>query len=155
MIYKEGYCFLNAYINRSNHYCDKKLKYVIGSVSFNGFCEYGGVDWDITAFRKKHDTKSLHWDAHAWLEDDDGRIYDYIFPHYNYSAEVNTGEQLKVPNGTLWEGIAKDDAASLGVCFYPASKKTQFAILLSLAIWLYKTKEDIANGSAKWIVNMD
>jgi hypothetical protein len=130
--YIEGNCFLNAYVNKRNYYKSKNLKMVFGSIAFNSFYEYGGKKWTAKDFAKKHEPGSYVWDAHAWLEDADGNVYDKIFPFYNFSAKVNTGSKMRVKNNTVWEGISKAEAQSEGVTFRPADKETQTMIFISL-----------------------
>jgi hypothetical protein len=141
LTYAKGNCFINAYINKRHHYKDKNLRYVIGSVAFNGFFEYGGRNWGLADFKKKNTPGSYVWDAHAWLEDDEGNIYDYIFPFYNYSAEVNTGSKMKVADNTLWEGISPSKAKKMGVEYVKADKETQTAIFVSILKHCSKMEE--------------
>ena len=77
-----------------------KLKLVIGSLGLNGHFEFGGKDWKMKEFKKKPS------DSHAWLEDKDGNVYDYIFNHYGECAE-HWGKTVSFP--LKWEivGISK------------------------------------------------
>lgn len=131
LTYTSGNCFFNAYINKRHYYKGKNLKLVIGSVSFNGFFEFGGETWGLKEFVARHSHGHI-WDAHAWLEDEEGNIYDKIFSFYNYSAKVNTGSELKVATGTVWEGISPQQAKKQGVVYVKADKDTQTAIFISL-----------------------
>jgi hypothetical protein len=143
LTYTSGKCFYNAYINKRNFYKDRNLKLVFGSVSFNGFFEFGGETWGLKEFEARHIKGSHVWDAHAWLEDEDGNIYDKIFPFYNYSAKVNTGSELKVASETVWEGISPYQAKKQGVVYVKADKETQTAIFLSL-LPFYKANDGSA-----------
>ena len=150
LTYKNGNCFINAFINKRHTYKDKNLKMVIGSVAFNGFFEFGGRHWGLADFNKRHTPGSVVWDAHAWLEDDDGNIYDYIFPHYNYCAVVQTGSKMKVADNTLWEGITPYNAKKMGVEYVKADKETQTAIFISLYKHCVATEEGLQKGTASW-----
>jgi hypothetical protein len=141
LTYKAGECFFNAFINKRHYYKDKKLKMVIGSVAFNDFFEFGGRHWGLKDFGESHPAGTAIWDAHAWLEDDDGNIYDYIFPHYNFCAVVQTGEKMKVADDTLWEGISPSDAKALGVEYVKADKDTQAMIFICLLKHSIATEE--------------
>ena len=148
LTYNEGECFVNAFINKRNYYKSKNLKYVIGSVSFNGFFEFGGKNWGPKEFEKRH-TKGTHiWDAHAWLEDEEGNIYDFIFPFYNYSAKVNTGRELKVAKNTLWEGISRAEAKEMGVEYIAADKVTQTAVFISILRICMDMEDRIKDGKS-------
>jgi len=131
LVYKSGDCFINAFINKRNAYKDKDLKMVFGSVAFNGFFEYGGKDWGLKEFEARHTSGSYCWDAHAWLEDKDGNVYDKFFTFYNYSALINTGKVTAIPNNALFEGVSKTKAKALGVEYVPASRKVQRAIFMT------------------------
>jgi hypothetical protein len=151
LTYKDGQCFFNAFINKRHTYKDKNLRYVIGSVSFNGFFEFGGKTWGLADFVKKHTPGCPPaWDAHAWLEDDDGNIYDYIFPHYNCCAVLQTGSKMKVADNTLWEGISPSNAKKMGVEYVKADKETQTAIFISLYKHCVATEEGLQKGTASW-----
>lgn len=136
LTYISGNCFINAYINKRNAYKDRNLRLVFGSVSFNGFFEFGGENWTLEDFKRKHIPGTPIFDAHAWLEDNDGNIYDKVFSHYNFCAEVQSGKKLKVPNGTVWEGILPSQAMELGLKYVKADKKTQTYIFLELLPFL-------------------
>jgi hypothetical protein len=154
LTYKESNCFINAYINKNNAYKTKNLKYVIGSVAFNGFWEFGGEKWGKKEFEARHTKGTVCWDAHAWLEDEEGNIYDQVFPFYNYSAKVNTGKKTKVADGTLWEGISKAEAAALGITYKAADKETQVAIFISLFSWLRDVEANLKSGKSSWMGSM-
>ena len=131
LIYRLDNCFQNAFINKRHALKGHNLRYVIGSVSFNDWFEYGGEDWTLEDFQKNK--KGPHrWDAHAWLEDENGRVYDKIFKHYNWCAKKATGKETKIPDGTFINAVSKERCASLGVRYIPADKATQTAIFTSM-----------------------
>ena len=156
LIYYESHCFINAYLNKRHHYKNKNLKYVLGSLAFNGWCEYGGKDWKKDDFFKKH-TAPISFDAHAWLEDEEGNIYDCIFPHYNYCAYVNTGKPMEI-DGRLMEldeqfvleGVPKSQCEAYGLNYYPADKETQTAIFIKMYPFLRSTEEKLQSGKCEW-----
>jgi len=141
LTYIEGNCFVNAYTNKRNAYKTKSLRLIIGSVAFNNFWEYGGEQWGLQDFKQKYKAGPVPcFDAHAWLEDDEGKIYDKVFPLYNLSALIHTGKKTKAVNGTLWEGISKSDAEALGFTYKAADKDTQAFIFLELHPFLKATE---------------
>ena len=88
LIYEEQRCWYNAIIN-ANAYRNVyglDLKWVVGAlklhsskgcVGSNGFMNYDGT----FTLRQPEDLEE-HWDdTHAWLEDDEGNVYDYVTKH--------------------------------------------------------------------------
>ena len=130
--YTPGNCFFNAYLNKTRAYKHMNLRLCFGSVAFNGFFEYGGRNWTLTDFKARHTPGTYVFDAHAWLEDDDGNIYDKVFGHYNYCAMVQTGNRMKIDDDTLWEAVSPQHAKEMGVEYVKADKETQTYILLEL-----------------------
>lgn len=146
LVYKSGDCFINAFINKRHAYKDKNLKMVFGSVAFNDFFEYGGKDWGLKEFEARHVPNSYCWDAHAWLEDEDGNVYDKFFSFYNYSALVNTGKVTAIPNDTVFEGISKAEAKVMGMTYKPADKNIQTAIFISVLKHLQSMEKLLMDG---------
>jgi len=142
LYYQSGSCFHNAYINKNYHYKDRNLKLVIGSLSFNGWTEYGGKNWKLADFIK-NSPGGRSWDAHAWLEDEDGFIYDKVFSSYNTVAKKRTGEELNEEllegNGLLVEADP-DWVEEAGLTYTPADKETQKHILAALMPHLKETE---------------
>lgn len=146
LTYKEGNCFINAYINKTHYYKDKKLRMVYGSLGMNDWFEYGGKNWTLKDFKKKQE--GWRWDAHGWLEDSDGNVYDYAFEWYNEVAEINTKRGINIEG--LIEGKSKDELKSLGLTYVEATKDISLAIFLSQKDTLIKVVDDLKNGRAKW-----
>jgi len=116
--YRLQKCFINSMNARHvlEQLADTKLKIVIGTMSVNGFMEFGGS--------AKHMEKNMD-DSHVWLEDEDGNVWDYVFEHYNHYAEVNTGRSLPAASFML-TGVSKQDADEIyGVRYAPVSKSLQ------------------------------
>lgn len=59
------------------------LHLVAGSLGMNGHYEYGGKDWVDSDFKKQNYT-----DAHVWVEDKEGRIYDYISEEWTFCCKI-------------------------------------------------------------------
>lgn len=135
LLYRSGYCFHNAFINQNYHYKERGLKLVIGSLSLNGWTEYGGENWTLADFIK-NSPGGRSWDAHAWLEDEDGFIYDKIFDSYDWVAKKRTGTPLALadaPADGVLDCADPDYVADLGLIYTPADEATQKHILA--AIW--------------------
>jgi len=146
LVYKSGDCFINAFINKRHAYKDKNLKMVFGSTAFNGFFEYGGKTWGLKEFLARHTPGTTVWDAHAWLEDEDGNVYDKFFSFYNFASKVQTGKATEVPNDTVFEGISKAEAKAMGVEYVPADKETQTVIFIDLLKHMMKIEGMLLNG---------
>ena len=121
-------CFYNAYINKRNCYKDLNLKLVIGSIAYNGWFEFGGEHWRKEDFLDNRNGNA--WDAHGWLEDEDGNIYDYIFDEDNAVSLYRTNKPIK--HLGLIEKASKYQCSKWGLTYVPADKETQTAIFLDL-----------------------
>jgi hypothetical protein len=95
-------CYWNAEYNKEEleKESGRKLKIVYGSLGLNGFFEFGGRDWDVKDFYPNP------FDSHAWLEDSDGNVYDYIFDLY---GRWIASRKIKVsfPTSCLIRGASK------------------------------------------------
>ena len=77
--YEFGYCTQNALKTLERGIIKAEgLHLVAGSLGMNGHYEYGGKDWIDSDFKKKN-----YKDAHVWIEDSEGRIYDCILPEWS------------------------------------------------------------------------
>ena len=83
--YHFGMCFLNTHVNQRGAFSHLKLQPVYGSLGLNGHYEYGGKDYTAAEFKRKP------LDSHCWLEDDQGRVYDFIFEDYACISQQWTG----------------------------------------------------------------
>ena len=148
LTYKKGNCFINAYINSRHALKDLGLKYKIGSLGLNGWFEYGGKTWDKKKFMASWDG-DYSFDAHAWLEDAEGNVYDFSFQHYNWVARVRTNKGL----GLLGEirGMSKADLKAKGLSYVEADKETQTAIFLKTLPHSRETEQGLLNGTRRWI----
>jgi hypothetical protein len=122
-------CFLNAYLNQQGIYKSLDLKMVVGSVGWNTWFEYGGKTWTLVDFIKAKKGKTGGWDAHCWLEDDKGNVYDYISETDDLYTRHRTGKGLKVKG--VVAGMSKADLLAQGIEYVPADADTQYAIFKS------------------------
>ena len=134
-------CYINAYKNQQSRYKHLNLKVVIGSLGLAGHFEYGGKHHTVKDFAKNP------FDSHAWLEDDDGNVYDYIFPQYKSFAEY-WGKKPTFP--TNWEilGVSKKDLLEEGLEYIPAPEKNRADIINNVVALLKKLgfSRDIISG---------
>ena len=146
LTYLANNCFLNAAINKDNHYKERGLRLVIGSLGLNGWFEFGGKDWGMREFRAKHHSGYV-WDAHGWLEDADGNIYDQIFNFYDEVAVIRTGKHLKKRG--LIEGESKDALRAVGLDYVPAAADVQAAIWKSMESWVTTMMTGLERGTTR------
>lgn len=123
--YIRGECFYNAWYNQQNKFYQEglDLKIVIGSLGLNGHFEYGGKNWKMKEFKKCPN------DSHAWLEDSEGNVYDYIFSYYGECATY-FGKTVTFP--LEWEivGIPKQALKEeYRLEYVPAPPQTQEMIM--------------------------
>jgi len=114
-LYSDGMCFFNAEHNRLNAFKHLGLKWVVGGVGMNGWFEYGG----------KKGYKYDNWnDSHAWLEDAEGKVYDYCQPSWAYYCRMN-GASTDLPYGVEFRGVSKQELRDMGLDYCPAEPKHQ------------------------------
>jgi hypothetical protein len=98
-LYYESMCFINAYVNKYETFKHLNLKIVGGTLSLDGWEEYGGSNRTMKEWLKKPT------DIHFWLEDENGNVYDFLFGWYNHCAKVNN-RYYDFPNIEL-KGVPK------------------------------------------------
>lgn len=130
------FCLHNAYLNQQGIYKNLDLKIVVGSIAYNGHWEFGGKGWTLMDFINSRRGKTS-WDAHAWLEDADGNIYDYIQNEDNLVSIIHTGKPLKVSG--LVEKAPKAELETAGVSYEAADEQAQYVIRKS---WLKTITEN-------------
>lgn len=142
-VYSQGCCFYNAYINQRNCYKKLGLKWCFGSVAYNGWWEYGGTDYNTFEdfFNGKH---TSGYDAHAWLEDKDGRVYDFISAKDAFTSRIRTDKDI-LHRGKM-EGWTKEECANVGLTYLPASEKVRVAAFLDLLRPMKQCEADFLSG---------
>jgi hypothetical protein len=144
-------CFLNAYLNQQGIYKSLDLKMVVGSVGWNTWFEYGGKAWTLIDFVKAKKGKNGGWDAHCWLEDDKGNIYDYISEMDDLYTRFRTGKGLKVKG--VVAGVSKADLLAKGIEYVPADADTQYAIFKSDMTNIIRDAEHLSSDDALIILS--
>lgn len=128
LTYTQGQCFMNADKNVRSAYSGLDLHLVIGSLGLNGHFEYGGKDWTERDWIVKGRKGQGSWDAHCWLEDKDGNVYDYCFAHYLECAKQwKKGDIAQLYEGVL-EAVSKEECAKRSMEFVAAPPKIQILI---------------------------
>lgn len=85
LAYLDFSCFTNAVYNKHNAYTSKNLTLAIGSlgIGVKPFWQYGYDKYkELKDFARPN-----QFDAHAWLEDENGNVYDYVYPSFIAIAE--------------------------------------------------------------------
>ena len=116
-----NHCFLNAYLNKRHVYKHLNLRQVYGSLAYWGWFEFGGKKWGLRDFRDS--ASGFRIDAHSWLEDAQGNIYDCVFPQDNEVSKARTRKPLK--HIGLVQGQSYAWAESKGFTYVPAPEDAQ------------------------------
>lgn len=148
LTYKSNNCFINAYINSRHALKHLGLKYKIGALGLNGWFEYGGKNWTKKDYFKKNDG-SYCFDAHAWLEDSEGNVYDYVFESYDSVAKIRTKKGLEFL-GEI-RGVSKAELKSKGLEYVEADRETQTAIFLKTLEMSRDSEQGLLTGQLEWI----
>ena len=114
-VYRDGFCYFNAEHNRVHVFKGLGLKWVAGGLAINGWWEYGG--------KKGHDYRK--WgDSHAWLEDAEGKVYDFCQPSWATFCSIGGCNPAGLPLGVEFCGLSKDVLLEMGLEYSPADEKT-------------------------------
>ena len=111
-------CYINAAYNRDHIFRGLGLRLVIGSLGLNGHYEFGGEKYTVKDFKRKWN------DSHAWLEDKDGNVYDYIFAHYAFCART-WGKTPTFETDVELVAMPKDELRKQGLSYVPACAEAQ------------------------------
>jgi hypothetical protein len=138
-VMSDGNCIVCAIVNRRMVYRDRRLRVVIGSLGVCGknpfsrneqvFYMYGD-----TNFKTVDDfiTATGNFDVHVWLEDSDGRVYDYLSRHVVKETQKLLRKTKKIASmkrGTRLVGLTKAKTRQCyGLCYVPAAIDVQAAI---------------------------
>lgn len=87
--YIVNHCWWNSMANKDNYYSQqgKRLRLVFGTMSVEGKVLFGNenhTDDDWLRILKRENERGV--DAHCWLEDEQGNIYDKFFSSYERIA---------------------------------------------------------------------
>jgi len=143
-------CFINSYLNQNGIYKSLDLKMVVGSVGWNDWFEYGGKGWTLLDFIKAKKGYTS-WDAHCWLEDSEGNVYDFISGTDDLYTRHRTGKGLKL-KGVI-QGVSKADLLKKGIEYIPGDEATQYAIFKSQMAQIISDSEGIADDNTIVLTN--
>lgn len=110
-IYNYGRCWWNSLLNKDHYYAlqGRRLRLRFGAMYVDGFSLFGQRDWTEEQWENelaspKHSDGT---DAHCWLEDEQGNIYDKFFTEYEATFWGNCGKRTrKAKMDEVYEGIS-------------------------------------------------
>jgi hypothetical protein len=139
-----GFCFVQTSLNqmwyaRSETGC--KLRVVIGSLGLGrslaeAHFEYGGARWGAAEFEEGRRNGAVAsgvavvahmWDAHAWLEDDKGNVYDCVYERWAEIALIWRRAPFRGKPGPV-EAVPRAALAKRGLHYVPAPADVQVRI---------------------------
>ena len=123
----EAQCFANAKANQQGAYADRNLKLVIGSLGFTK--KDGGIHWEFgyekaTVFLM---IKPHGIDAHAWLEDEKGDVYDIAQRSWLAIAAAR-GCAIHIKPLQAIEGVSKELLSRKGLHYLQADTIVQSVV---------------------------
>ena len=124
-------CFVNCNVNKTMVYRDLNLTLVTGSL---GIGQGKNIIWEYgdPMFKTVSDFKNVErrkFSAHAWLEDKEGRVYDYCFKEYSIVAQYRK-LVLDWKSDTEIKGVSKEILASKGLQYLSAPADLQGELAL-------------------------
>jgi hypothetical protein len=131
-VYRPWRCMWNAVYNQQCAYKGMGLRIVCGSVSVDDhFCFGGSEKWTA---KEAFSPTDGGMDAHVWLEDKDGNVYDKWF--YEYLNGTHPKGKKPIPE-TIFKGKSKKDiAAKWRIRYFPMERKETTLLMRSI---FYKT----------------
>lgn len=144
MVHLDMYCYDQALYNSTHmsppHVAKGELRMVLGSLGVgvtDPFYDVGRVEYTtVEHFRNSRYTHlnvdgSVSWDAHVWLEDSKGRVYDTVSLSVMRCAHLHRKE-IGFSYRHIICGMTKLDLARLGLHYVAAPVHTQSCILRKL-----------------------
>ena len=146
-IYEENKCWFNSARNLAplSKLNGVKLHQVIGCVKWRyaeGDSAYTGyygktVDGKKIAAPYTEDLLRKRWrDTHAWLEDDDGNVYDYLYERETNEVGNHKDHSLWKMNEGFINGLPRSYLADMGYVLTPYSTEGQQIVRGALMYWL-------------------
>ena len=133
LIWIESMCFKQASFNMDHYYRDigKNLFRVVGSLGIGQPSDKNGIWFEFGAaqntivkdYRDTYSKKDNSWDAHVWLEDSEGKVYDIVTEQMVYAALFHD-KTMHLPEGTVIEDT-KDKLMDKGLRYIAAPGVTQ------------------------------
>jgi hypothetical protein len=143
VLYASQACYHQASFNQAHAYRELELRVTVGSLGIGlaheePFYEFGGADFTTFAHYKQYTVESdlepgCHlWDAHIWLEDADGRVYDVVSGVMKNCAEVR-GKTLRFLERHVIEGLDKSQLAAAGLHYIAAPGAAQAVLMTAIS----------------------
>ena len=148
-------CWWNAIVNKEYYdiHHNKKLRLVFGSLYAEGVIVFGDKKADHKKWMEKlEEGDEVGWDAHCWLEDKEGRIYDMTFVRWakGNTDFIKSKKKTRMTKDELVEGWTyKEMLERKGLQYVPMDKASQLEWISRLLIDQY------ASFTTKWYVTDD
>lgn len=130
LFYGEGACILTSTLNQEVYkQRGKNLTQVAGSLGLgtrDPWYEFGGANFrttdDFLSSKYSGMTSAgyMGMDAHMWLEDDQGRVYDIVTKHVVMTA-LHRSKTIAVQAGEVLAGVHKSELKRKGMIYKPAT----------------------------------
>lgn len=146
-------CFLDAHLNII-HFNKDKLHIVVGSLGIgkgnNVYYEYGGLGKEYKCIENiiPNDQHS-GFDAHVWLEDEKGRVYDACRFEFILISKL-WGKSIDFKNPCSFIAKTKNELKEKGLVYIPFDKDIQCNV-----IWLYRKLYNVTTKAIIDIYNKD
>jgi hypothetical protein len=134
VVYTEGQCYMNSIFNMKRVWQYRDLHLVYGSLGLgrqqNPFFEFGGANWNtINDFTSSPHTKTdaasrTSLDAHVWLEDANGKVYDCVTRSMRHVCQVRNLPPID-SSLTVAQGLTKTELRQRGLYHVPAPPAVQ------------------------------
>jgi len=118
---QDNCCLVYNTVNAMLGWKNLKLKLVAGSLGIGTtkpFFEYGGLAWKKFSNFSKAGGRV---DAHVWLEDEFGNVYDVVTQHIAWVAVVR-GKKISLRPRDIIEGKSKEELRKLGLHYVRAEE---------------------------------
>lgn len=129
----QGHSWYQAHVNMGGVYAMLDLTIVCGSVAVGHqppFFVYGGPAYFSVNDFKRSDGS---WNAHCWLEDKEGYVFD-IFTPYMEDMAARHKKRTAFCARSIISGCCKADLKRLGLVYIPAPKATQRTICKAMEL---------------------
>lgn len=128
-IYEMNRCFYNAILNKNYYYEGRNLRVVFGAFKIGTRFVYGYAD-PMTIPRREMNGGC---NVHAWLEDDDGRIYDCLYSEI--VGQVPKANKKKMKAGVM-EGKTREELKDMNCFYLPYASEIQMLWAITLFSFL-------------------
>lgn len=133
VVWTNNQCFYTSLFNNTHAFARFQLHLVYGSLGVgkrSPFFEFGGADFNtLNDFMSSGATNvdragRVSLDAHVWLEDNNGKIYDVCTDHMRRVCEIRRLDPIQ-SNITIITGVEKSRLQGAGIWHVAAPSSVQ------------------------------